>query len=201
VIIYSHPNSVQPPAFLVGARDLVTRQHRDGYAYGVGPAWLVGEKPANAIELSDGWCCWVAGVVDPFVLNRELPGIPVLQVADEQGRIWHAPMAIDTQGVRMFRTAYGRDFKPVIQPWQQTLIDYALSARAELGRFAAGNADTRAEMMPLLGNWTAFALAQVNHISSEAIIALGLLDDRLVNSTLCVLSSYIPAGVDDAGTD
>ena len=61
------------------------------------------------------------------------------------------------------------------------------------------DASKRSELMPTACAWAARAFSYVNHITPEAIDALGLLDETSVIGGLVTLCSYAPEVQDAHG--
>lgn len=200
MILYHHDLSPTPPPWLAGAPNLCHREDPGrGFTYGLGEPFEFGRMPeAGGHPLGDGWSVALVGDFDPFWLRRNRPGQPVAPCPDVEGRVWAAPIILAADGSRAFQVKYGKGFRPVLT-WEQTqLIEFANSARAEL-RAMFADASKRSELMPTACAWAARAFSYVNHITPEAIDALGLLDETSVIGGLVTLCSYAPEVQDAHG--
>jgi len=199
MIVYHHPTSVRPPPFLEGARELCARAADEGgYFFGIGPHYLCGYPKGHPgiVSLDNGWSAAVIGAVDPFFIQREIIGLPIVCVEDISSRIWQIPMILNADGSRAFPVRYGQNWKPVLTEQQTQLVEFAREARNLMPRLLAGNNVEREELMPVACSYAAAAIAYANHISPEALEKLNLIDTSLVAGVLTVICSYVVA--DDA---
>lgn len=194
MIVYYHPTSVNPPPFLTGARDVSIRQSlHGGCFFGIGPVYLCGfNAMTEGVVLDGGWKAMVVGAMDPFTLQREMSGQPIIGMIDMENRTWATPMILNSAGKRAFPVRYGPDFKPILSQEQVVLMEYAIEARELLPRLVGTNdEDERDELLPVACRFAARALAYANHISDEVIGKLGLLDTVLTVGVLTALCSFI----------
>lgn len=179
-----------PPAWLEGAPDLQRRDGPDKRWWGIGSGALVGDQPtAKWAPLGGGLRAVVLKGFDPRALAINQQWCPVTLAADLQGRVWSVGCVLSQSGDRQFRTAYGPDFLPALTPEQTKAEAVAKAARSAL---IASVADNTGLPMQLACRWAAELLATVNHISIDAIAALGLLDDALVAAVLYSASGLTP---------
>lgn len=188
MICYFHPNATQPPAHLVGARDLCARPTVDGgVILGIGPSYLCGGDPKDGIDLEDGWKVWVNGEIDTYHLYRQTRGQPVVPIEDTKGRAWAMPMILNASGGRVFQVGYAGGWKPVLTPIQHTMMEMAASAAAVL---ASLSGETHSdEDMAAACTMSATAMTMTNHLTVEVIQKLGIMDDRLAIGGLVAMIS------------
>jgi hypothetical protein len=188
MIIYAHPSSGTPPVFMQKAQNLCMRQSRKHYVYGVGQAAFLGEPPEDAVEIGDGWVCWMnADGSEPETLGKSLGWCRILDAEDQDGEIWSVPMILNSEGRRAFQANYDEDGLPVIPADRQRLLDYALEARAVLLNHYK---DRSLKDLPMqaICKWAAAFLECTNHISPRAMGRLGILNDKLVLETIMAVT-------------
>lgn len=191
MIVYHHPTSVQPPAFLQGARDLSARQSvRGGCFFGIGPSYLCGfNEESEGEQLADGWKVKIIGTLDPFVLRRERPGQPLIPMPDMEGRMWGLPMILNSVGRRAFPVRYDKQCKPILSKEQQQLHTFAQEAPELIAQLTAPDANLE-ELVPAAMKCTLASIAYGNHISEEVASVLGVADSTLIMGALIAMCSY-----------
>lgn len=186
-----------PPPWLDGAVDLLSREDRSGAVryWGIGNAHLIGERK-DWVELEDGWMVAAVGPIDPRQFQRTMRWCRIVEATDTQGRAWSAPVILSSGGERVILVSYGRDFQPVLTAEQQRGHAIATEARsmlvtaydrAQAAKEAGEEAGEEADGIDTAAAaaWTAELLSLTHHVSVEVLGALGLIDDAL---TLAVLS-------------
>jgi len=193
MICYYHPSEVLPPPWLQGAADLCCRHGAvGGYIYGIGPAYLLGNKPDDATELENGWQVWINGEVDTVRLRRDVRWCNLVPVEDLNGALWHVPEILDAGGKRAFRTRYGKDFRPLLSDEQIKAVEIANEAKTLMSRLLKDKAEPTEDEQCAMCGWAATLACMTNHLSIPVVAALGLMDDSLATSTLVGATSFDP---------
>lgn len=193
MICYFHNTECLPPSWLRGAHDLCSRVGIvGGYLYGIGPSYLLGNKPDDAVELDDGWVAWVNGEIDTVRLRRDVSWCKLIPSIDLSGAIWHTPEVLDASGKRTFRTRYGKDFRPLLSDEQTKAVEIATEARTLMARLLKDGAEPNEEEQCAMCGWAATLACMTNHLSIQVVARLGLMDDSLATSTLVGATSFDP---------
>lgn len=174
-------NRPAPPAWLVGAPDLVQRASRDGMLWGIGDA-LTLDGGGIWHDIGDGIS--VAGPVDAHeAYQRRYSWFTTDEVEDLSGRVWHIPRIVDGNGERAFRVAYGPDFLPALTAEQYAMLEIAKAARDGIAASESGVQDVD---MPTACRWAAVLLSCSYHLNVGSVAHLRILDDALVVGALQV---------------
>jgi hypothetical protein len=191
MIQYFH-TTARPPPWLLKARNLAHRQVAEGTTFGVGTGWMLQPPPEGALLLSKphDYRVWMNDDgPSPEGLTRASPWCGTQLVLDGEDRIWTAPVILDAQGQRAFKVRYDSAWKPALTPAQEDLLVRAQETRLWLDGYA------RTGEAPDSGFGAATAahfLSEANHITTEVIGALQLMDDVLMLATLLAAVSRDP---------
>lgn len=193
MIVYYHETKSQPPKWLEGARDLITRPlyNSKGYFHGIGAHYLLGRNIDDKVEdLEDGWSSWINGDIFPVKLLKDIKGQPVVPIEDSSDRIWYAPIILGPKGDRAFQVKYGPTCLPALTAVQEEMITLAKETRVFLPRIMDGVRTASEEDMKIACTWCAKFLSYTNHIHIDCFFKHCLLDDALVIGTLMAVSSF-----------
>ena len=190
MIVYrdiSRSDRIGPPPWLEGCADVVTREDGNGRLHALGDSRLLGPSERGWVALADGWEARVLEPLRTEALARPLPWCPIVHVPDILGRLWAVPAVLTTTGTPQIVAPIGPDWHPRptetqaralrVAQWFRQAIDAAVpqdpnAQPAAAGIPAAEAARAAAELLSL-----------ANGITGEVLLALGLLDERLVLRT------------------
>lgn len=199
MIIYFHRTASSPPPWLKNANNLSMRHLKDGYGYGIGPAFFIHNPPEDAVELEGGWKSYLTeDGCEPEFLVKENKWYSMAVAQDTNERNWTVPRILGENGNRAFRVAYGTDFLPKLTTEQSDLFETAQEARVQLKESFSGGKDFKPMDMQAACAWAAKFIQVTNHLNVEVMMKHGLLDDRLVIDALMEVCSFHPV-VNDGG--
>jgi hypothetical protein len=193
------PTANRIPGWLESCRELARRSIGDRDHFWAGEPFIVPEVPSAAWrDLPDDFQIANVGPVESFspeAFLRVGHGIQVCPVLDAKGRTWHAPIILDANKAIQLDLAWGRDpqtkaLRRMPDETQARLIAVADAVRSELDADRFNEVDVSVQ-----GEWALPLLEAVYHLSGDAILAAGLLDDRLAHDLLRVAAGYAPTSV------
>jgi hypothetical protein len=133
------------------------------------------------VDAGDGVQCAAIGRALDWPICRETPGMRWEMVANAAGDTIACPIVLRQDGGRAFVCQIGPDYLPVMSEQQARLYETATAARDTLETAVDADNSIPADAA---ARWAVQFLTAANHISEEALLHLGLLDEVLVFNAL-----------------